>query len=79
MIAAQSKLHDGSARTATKILRMLREHHSQVFSSPIVLNAVLDCHAKCSDGSAMECIDLLVETNRADQAVSKPFQALFSV
>ena len=59
VIMAQSK-GDGSARIAMDVLAQLRSS-ADVQASTIIVNAVLNAHAKCHDGSARAALALLRE------------------
>ena len=60
VIMAQAKSADGSARIAMDVLgKVARSTDEEVAPTGIMVNAVLDAHAKCHDGSAADAHRLL--------------------
>ena len=60
VILSQAKAPDGSACTAQEILEtIVQSDNPEIHANPVVVNAVLDAHAKCQDGSASVAYKLL--------------------
>jgi len=69
-ISTQGKA--GSAAEAERIYHQLAVEQPKLTASPSILNAALDCHAKCQDGSARAAIRLFDTAVDAGQAVRFP-------
>mmetsp|Transcript_7020 Transcript_7020/g.17991 ORF Transcript_7020/g.17991 Transcript_7020/m.17991 type:complete len:893 (-) Transcript_7020:62-2740(-) len=65
-ISTQGKA--GSAAEAERIYHQLAVEQPKLTASPSILNAALDCHAKCQDGSARAAIRLFDTAVDAGQA-----------
>lgn len=69
-ITAEARAMNGSARKAELVYEQLKAINTDVLGrTPTVLNTLLDCHAKCQDGTAAGAARILAEAIEANFAV----------